>query len=142
MPIIRYSSIIFYNSQNKVLIQDRRNLGKDDKEWSFFWGWSEWNESPIETILREIREETALEIDPKELHYLWKVIRDSAIENRISEWNTFITPWKSEYDTVFEVLEGAGYEWVSLQEMRLKKTYDAQFIMIGFAEIYLYKNNA
>ncbi len=36
MPIIRYSSIIFYDSQNKVLIQDRRNIGKDDIEWSFF----------------------------------------------------------------------------------------------------------
>ncbi len=139
MPIIRYSSIIFYDSQNKVLIQDRRNIGKDDIEWSFFWWWSEWNESPIETILREIKEETALEIDLKELYYLWKVVRDSITENRISEWSAFITPWKTEYDNNFEVLEGAWYEWISLEEMRKRKTYDAQFIMIGFAETYLYK---
>lgn len=138
--IIHYSSVIFYDKEKQVLIQDRRNLWKDDKEWSFFGGRAEGNESPMETAIREIEEEIHISLQPEHLTYLGRVMRESILEWRITEWSVFITPWKSEYDDVFMVLEWAGSEWVTLEEMRKRKTYDAQFVMVGFAEIFFSQN--
>ena len=138
--IVPYSSVIFYNTEKQVLIQDRRNLWRDDKEWSFFGGRAEGNETPLETAIREIEEEIHIRLQPEDLAYLGRVVRESVLEWRTTEGSVFIASWKPEYDDVFVVLEWAWSEWVTLEEMRQRKTYDAQFVMVGFAEIFFSQN--
>lgn len=38
MNIRNVSIVVFYRGDGKILIQDRRNIDKDDIEWGFFGG--------------------------------------------------------------------------------------------------------
>jgi 8-oxo-dGTP pyrophosphatase MutT (NUDIX family) len=137
MKTIKFSVVIFYNSVGELLIQDRRNLGKDNKEWWWFWGGSENNESPIETAIREIEEEICIQLMPDVLFYLGKTLVEKILDNTIFEWNVFITPWEEKYENSFKVLEWAGSQWVSPEKMRKLFIYDTQRIHITMAEDYL-----
>lgn len=52
-----------FNADGQVLLQRR----SDDGTWSLPGGYSDANESPAETAVRETREETGLEVEPVEL---------------------------------------------------------------------------
>ncbi|MBP9779348.1 NUDIX hydrolase [Candidatus Gracilibacteria bacterium] len=141
MNIIKFSVVIFYDDSGELLIQDRRNLGKDAIEWGWFGGRAEGNESSIETALREIQEEISIKLLPNELLYIGKTIEERFLEKIIFEGNIFVATWKKEYESSFEVLEGAGFEWVKPEEIRKRHVYEIQRVHLSMFEEYIkYKN--
>lgn len=137
MEYIRFSMVIFYDSDGKILLQDRRNLWKDDIEWWWFWGRSDANETPEETAIREITEELNIVLDAEDLTHIGKLTRECYFSYEIREGNIFAVQWQKKYETTFQVLEGAGYEWVSPDEMRNRRIYDVQFVHLGIFEEYI-----
>lgn len=59
--------IIFYKD-DKILIQDRRDMSKLGEEWGFFGGRIEQGESPEQAVVRETKEE--LTYDLKEFIFI------------------------------------------------------------------------
>jgi len=103
--------IIPINPRNQIFIQDRRGFKKPD--WGHFGGGIEANETPLEAVIRESKEELDIDVKPDELKYL----------------GTFNTDWNGNkivryiflYPTIqkdFKVLEGAGGYWLTFDEAR------------------------
>jgi len=55
------SLIIFYKD-NKILLQDRRNMSKFGEEWGFFGGRIEQSETPEQAVIRETKEELSYDL--------------------------------------------------------------------------------
>ncbi|MEN9625676.1 MAG: hypothetical protein RL557_4 [archaeon] len=53
----RVAICIFYTSDKKILLQDRRNISKFGEQWGFFGGSIEEGENPEQAVVREIFEE-------------------------------------------------------------------------------------
>ncbi|MDD5133088.1 MAG: NUDIX domain-containing protein [Candidatus Nanoarchaeia archaeon] len=62
--------IIFYDSENRILMQSRKNISKHGEEWGFFGGGIELGETPEQALKREIKEE--LTYDIKEFKFFKK----------------------------------------------------------------------
>ncbi len=56
------SLIIFY-TDDKILVQDRRDMSKWGEDYGFFGGQIEAGETPEEAVVREAREELSFELE-------------------------------------------------------------------------------
>jgi len=99
------------NSDNKILIQDRRWFKKPD--WWFFGWWIESWENPTQAVIRESKEELDIDITQSDLIYLWEIW---------IQWNNDAIPrYFFLYKTTqkdFTVLEWAWAHWMNFDEMR------------------------
>lgn len=107
----RKALIVPINSKQQVFIQDRRGHKKPD--WGYFGGEIEQNETPLEAVIRESKEELDVDIKPDELKYL-------GISTTL--WNDhkiirYMYLYSTEQKT-FNVLEGKGGHWLTFQEVR------------------------
>jgi mutator protein MutT len=50
-------ALIFFYKDDKILVQDRRNMSKFGEEWGFFGGRIEAGETPEQSVVRETKEE-------------------------------------------------------------------------------------
>ncbi|MBS3137149.1 dihydrofolate reductase [Candidatus Woesearchaeota archaeon] len=64
--------VILYTDDNRILMQDRRNIKKWGEEWGFWGGGVEHGETKEVAAIREIKEE--LDYDLKEFQYIGQVI--------------------------------------------------------------------
>lgn len=55
-------AIIIFYKDDKVLIQDRRDISKFDEEWGFFGGRIEAGETPEQAVVRETEEELSYDL--------------------------------------------------------------------------------
>lgn len=95
----------------------------------------------MDTALREIQEEISIKLLPEELLYIGKTIEERFLEKIIFEWNIFVAHWEKEYESSFEVLEWAGFDWVSPEEIRKRHVYEIQRVHLSIFEDYIkYKN--
>jgi 8-oxo-dGTP pyrophosphatase MutT (NUDIX family) len=58
----KVSIILFYDNNNNIILQDRKEMSKHGEEYGFFGGHSEGEESKEDTLKREIQEELNLDI--------------------------------------------------------------------------------
>ena len=76
LPSIRISRkalIIPVNSNNEILIQDRRNIVKEiSLDWGYFGGGIEQNETAEQAVIRETEEELSIRLSPSDLIYFGK----------------------------------------------------------------------
>ena len=136
MKIRKVSAIVFYRDDGKILIQDRRNIEKDDIEWGFFGGgWEEWETIAEEVAIREIQEELNVSLQNKDLQKIGTT--HTEYEDIGLEVHLFVTPWKDSFDTIFEVREWAGSLWVSPHEMRKLHLYPTEYPNIDIIERFL-----
>lgn len=107
----RKALIVPINSKRQIFIQDRRGHKKPD--WGYFGGEIEQNETPLEAVIRESKEELDVDIKPNELNYL-------GISTTL--WNDYkIIRYMHLYSTeqeTFNVLEGKGGHWLTYKEVR------------------------
>lgn len=107
----RKALIVPINSKKQILIQDRRGHKKPD--WGYFGGEIEGEETPIEAVIRETKEELSIDVRDQELAYLgtsttvWsdrKIIR-------------YMYLYRTEQE-VFDVREGKAGLWLTFEETR------------------------
>ena len=90
MKIRKVSIILFYDNNGNFLLQDRREFDrrKYGEEFGFFGGKIEWDETPEQALLREIREE--LNIELKSYKFFKKYTQEIREFDKIIEKNMFI----------------------------------------------------
>lgn len=81
--------------ENRVLLSRRRNTGFHDGEFSFPAGHLKSDETLIQAMIRETKEEIGIEVTPKDLRLVHIMHRKEPNENRV---NFFFTAneWKGE----------------------------------------------
>ncbi len=68
MEIKEVAIILFYDDKGNILFQNRKKISKHGEEYGFFGGHIEGEESPKQTLIREIKEELNLKLtDLREL---------------------------------------------------------------------------
>ena len=70
------SGLILYTKDGKVLLEDRERINKHGEHWSFFGGSLKEGETKEQALVREIKEETGLDIENSEFLKV-EEIRDS-----------------------------------------------------------------
>lgn len=98
--------------QGKTIVQDRR--GYKPPLWGYFGGGMEQGETPLEAIVREIREELDFEVNPQDLQLLG--VCTGALPQMDYTIHVFKLPFAGD-PAVLNVLEGAGLDVVTPEEM-------------------------
>jgi len=57
MAVRKVALIVFYDKNNRILLQDRKKISKRGAEWGFFGGEIKERETPEEAVIRETEEE-------------------------------------------------------------------------------------
>ena len=107
----RKSLIVPVNSKRQIFIQDRRGFKKPD--WGYFGGEIEKDETPIEAVIRETKEELDIDTRPDELKYLGT--STTLWDNHKIMRYMHLYPTEQES---FNVLEGKGGHWLTFEEVR------------------------
>lgn len=111
-----YSGIIIENPQGKLLFQLRDNKKglPHANKWSLFGGGIEPEESPVQAIVREVREELGLDIIPQNLRLL--------LRKKTKRERRYVFYYKlKENPARFKLREGQRFEFFKLKEILFKK---------------------
>lgn len=132
--MLKLSVIVFRNPEGKLLLQFRDGKAQSDAlGWSFFGGVAEGAESPMDAIVREVKEELGLDISPRDVRLLAKRqwISPSNGEEKTVYFYERISPLKW---GEFNIYEGAGGAFLSKAEVAamdkvslLAKTFVAEY---------------
>lgn len=106
----RKSLIVPINSKRQIFIQDRQGFKKPD--WGYFGGEIEENETPIEAVIRETKEELDIDVQPDDLKYLGT--STTLWDNHKIMRYMHLYPTEQES---FNVLEGKGGHWLTSEEV-------------------------
>ncbi len=117
MKIREVSAAVFYNCENEILLQKRGSYSKYGEEYAFFGGGKEWDETPEETLIREIKEELWLEISNFRYEFLGSFRAEFPERNLIAIRSIFVIPTQKKAED-FTVLEGEGAEYFSLEDAK------------------------
>jgi 8-oxo-dGTP diphosphatase len=109
-----WAGVILFNSDNKtVLMQKRDNKAPVNPNlWAFFGGTNKQGESPEECIVRELKEELDVEINPGQMKYL----RDYFHPKLVTWRYTYIMNFKKNKSDM-KLGEGEDFEWIPLDEV-------------------------
>lgn len=101
--------LIPVNPENQMLIQDRRGYKKPD--WGFFGGGIEKDETSLEAVIRESKEELSLDIQEEDLEYVGVSHSMRGEQSVTRHYYIYRTEQKTFLD-----LEGKGAYWLSFSE--------------------------
>ncbi len=111
-----YSGIIIENTEGKLLFQLRDNNPKitNRNKWSLFGGGIERRETPLRAIIREVKEELGITLDPNDLRLLFKK------ESRSSNRYVFYYKIKKDLGDI-KLGEGKSFKFMRLSDLIFKK---------------------
>jgi len=129
------SSIVLENSQGKFLFQLRDNKKSIPyrNQWSFFGGGIEKGETPLKTIVREIKEELNLKLDKNKIKLLFK--RDSKSKKN------FVFYYNLGKKSSFKLGEGQKYEFFTRRQILLKRNVVPAVRLFMFLYTFFKKKN-
>jgi 8-oxo-dGTP pyrophosphatase MutT (NUDIX family) len=115
--MLKLSVIIFRNNEGKILLQFRdSNAPSQALAWSFFGGTAEDNESPMDTLIREVDEELGLQVSSANTRLLAE--RHWISPNSGKEKMVYLYEGISVLDWAdFVVREGAGAAFLTKDEI-------------------------
>lgn len=124
-------SLIFFYRNDKILVQDRRNLRKLGELWGFFGGKIEDGETPEEGLVREVKEE--LSYDLKQFVFIRQSVHYAS--DLTVTVNAFAAPCPD--FSQFKQLEGDGMRLVTHVEAQQMKfnPWDYEIMEYVFAFI-------
>lgn len=128
------STVVFYDEQKRILLQDRRSISKFGEEWGFFGGSIEAGESPIETAIREIEEELEYKLTSPKFFKSY----DATLPTGISAIEHLHLAKFPGYD-IFNQQEGDGMRLFSIFEARQLKLLDVYYKILDDLELHLSK---
>jgi len=111
MKIRKVAVIVFYDNKKRILLQGRKTISRFGEEWGFFGGGIEDNETPEETIFREIKEE--LNFDLKDFKYIGNY-KEQISDEILIEMYVFISPLPDL--SKLSLMEGDELKLFSLEE--------------------------
>lgn len=136
---IREVAIVFIeNSQWKLLMQNRKSMSKTWEEWGFF-GWGIENiESPKMALIREIKEELDLNLESKDLEFLWNThwYNIKLLSWNIARRRVYVFKIRLDLDVKsLKVLEWDSAQFFTLEELKkLKLVWNMDLEAIMFYE--------
>lgn len=130
-----YGFIVVLKKENKFLILEREGAKGD---WTFPKGHHEGNESPMETALRETKEETGItEIETTDfplIHEEYGITVDG--EKRL-KMNDYFIGFVERNEVIIEISEIQSYKWATYEEAYNSFKYIPRKKTIAKAQEYL-----
>ena len=120
----RKALLVPINSSNQIFIQDRRGHKKPD--WGYFGGEIVGDETPLQAVIREAKEELQISIRPQDLNYMGtsETVWDGL---RIIRY-MFLYPTEQ---VKFDVLEGKGGHWLSAEDALKRLEITDKFVEVS-----------
>ena len=127
----RKALLVPINSKRELFLQDRD--GHQPPPWGFFGGGIDGEETPLEAVVRESKEELDLDLQPEDLVFMGE--KTTNFSGKIVERHFFL--YKTD-QVEFTVLEGAGGYWLSYDEAAAKLDIDERFEeIVAMIEVHL-----
>lgn len=130
------SIVVLYTSNGKILLQERKGISKFGEEWTFFGGKIEDGETPLDAVIREIKEELNFDlINP--IH----ISSESTITKNINneEVNLFGEIYVKKIDedkNIFTLEEGSNMAFFDIKEAKKLKLGPLDHKIIRIFENY------
>lgn len=120
----------------KILIAHRKNIGDMAERWEFPGGKVEEGESDSTAIIREMREEFGVEVEPKEL-ITQAAFMHSGKQVSLSVYHVNFPHSGKGKDPPFILTEHTGYAWVKPDEIRDLEFVDSDYMIFPIIENYV-----
>jgi len=108
--------IVFYDKENKILLQDRRKISKRGEEWGFFGGGIEEGETPKQAVIRETEEELGYKLINFEYIGNYK----NTIDGYTIDRYIFVSPLEDKFSK-FTLKEGEKMQLFTIKEAKKLK---------------------
>ena len=108
--------IVFYDEENKILLQDRRKISKRGEEWGFFGGGIEDGETPEQAVVRETEEELGYKLVNFEYIGNYK----NTIDGYTIDRHIFVSPLEDKLSK-FTLYEGEQMQLFAINEAKKLK---------------------
>ncbi len=127
-------TFVLYRPDKTILMQLRdENCKHYPNKWCFPGGCCEKNEKPIDTVIREVKEEYGLKIDKSSRKLIFSGIHP-AISNKISY--VFLCFVSLDQQPVLN--EGADMKWMTIKEIKSISLGFGQEVIISYIEKNIY----
>jgi len=125
--------ILFYDKENRILLQDRRKISKPGGEWGFFGGGIEEGETPEQAVVRETEEELGYKLANFEYVGNYK----NTLENGYTiDRYIFVSPLKNKISK-FEQKEGDKMQLFTIEEAKRLKMVSGDYEALDMVAKYL-----
>ena len=111
MEIRRVATLILYDSQRRVLLQNREGISKSGEKWGFFGGGVEDGETPRQALVREIREELSYEVQQGDFLGVYEGVTGSGVH-----LTNYVYIAKEPIFACFRQSEGNGMRYFPIQD--------------------------
>lgn len=125
--------IVFYDKDNRILLQDRTGKAKHGEEWGFFGGGIEQGETPEQAVVRETEEELGYKLT--KFKYIGEY-KNTLPNGFIIERHIFVSSLKDQFSK-FVQKEGAGMQLFSIKEAKKLKMISGDYQTLDMIAKYL-----
>lgn len=112
-------SALIIKDKKILLIKRAKTLKSYPWYWWIPWWWQEWNETPEEIVIREVKEEVGLDFIPTKLY------DRSVTLNCWNEYDSYRFIWDYEWEISLQAEEAEEYSWFDYNSaIELNLAYD------------------
>lgn len=125
--------IVFYDKDNRILLQNRIGKAKRGEEWGFFGGGIEQGETPEQSVVRETEEELGYKL--ANFEYIGNY-KNTLPDGFTIDRHIFVSPLEDKFSK-FAQKEGAGMQLFSIEEAKRLKMVSGDYPTLDLIAKYL-----